>query len=127
MAKKTRKVPLTSGPSAGGFGALLRAKGLEASAAEEATAATVESAVEADGLVGWPRAVLRIERKGRGGRTVTRVEGLPEAQLAELARAMRRGLGLGTSVDALDVVVQGDQRERVAAWLTAEGVKRVVT
>lgn len=74
------------------------------------------------------RVVLRRERKGRGGRTVTRVQGLgwDDAALAELARAMARALGCGATIEDGDVVLQGDPGERAAAWLEERGVRRVV-
>lgn len=71
--------------------------------------------------------VLAISRKGRRGKTVTLLSGLefsPE-QLAELARHLRRGLGVGTTVDGDQVALQGDIRERVADWLRAQGAREV--
>jgi translation initiation factor 1 len=74
-----------------------------------------------------PRAVVRMERAGRGGKTVTVVEKLElrprelEAWLGELKRA----LGCGGVVERGALVLQGDTRERVGAWLTRRGVKKV--
>jgi translation initiation factor 1 len=73
------------------------------------------------------RAVVRIERKGRGGKEATVVEKLglpPQALEAWLAEA-RRALGCGGAVEDGALVLQGDQRERVARWLEARGVPRV--
>ncbi|PIE54044.1 MAG: translation initiation factor [Dethiosulfovibrio peptidovorans] len=70
------------------------------------------------------RAGLRIERKGRRGKTVTVVEALvllPEA-LAQVARELRKALGCGSSVEDGAVVLQGDNRDRIASWLRARGV-----
>lgn len=71
--------------------------------------------------------VLARERKGRGGRTVTRISGagLP-ADLEALARALRQALGCGTSVEGAAVIVQGDIPERVRAWLEAHGARQIV-
>ncbi len=73
------------------------------------------------------RAVVRIEKKGRGGRTVTRIEqlGLDADALAVLATRLRRALGCGGAVEGADVIVQGDVRDRVVAFLEAEGVTRI--
>lgn len=73
------------------------------------------------------RAVVRMERAGRGGRTVTVVAKLdlgPPALAAWLSD-LKRALGCGGVVEGDALVLQGDARERVAAWLAARGVKKV--
>ena len=70
--------------------------------------------------------VLRRERKGHGGKTVTVVEGLPPEALAAACKALKTALGCGAVVDGATVVVQGDQVERGAAFLTARGARQVV-
>jgi translation initiation factor 1 len=73
------------------------------------------------------RAVVRIERAGRGGRTVTVVErlALPPDALARFSQELRRELSCGGGLEGDAVVLQGDQRERVAALLARRGVTRV--
>jgi translation initiation factor 1 len=58
---------------------------------------------------------LRIEKKGRGGKTVTVVYDLPRNQafLKELCGELKRTCGVGGAVVENTVEVQGDQRERV--------------
>jgi translation initiation factor 1 len=72
--------------------------------------------------------VLRRERKGHGGKTVTVLEGVaqPPEALAELARELARALGSGVRVDGSSLVIAGDQRERLATWLRAHGASQVV-
>ncbi|MCC6409118.1 MAG: translation initiation factor [Planctomycetes bacterium] len=67
--------------------------------------------------------VVRFERAGRGGKTVTIAEGpaLAGRKLDELARAAARALGVGARVEASSIVVQGDQCERLAAWFAKQG------
>lgn len=74
------------------------------------------------------RAVVRMERKGRGGKEATVVEKLElsPAELARWADALKRALGCGGGVEGEAIAVQGDQRERVVKWLEARGVKKVV-
>jgi translation initiation factor 1 len=69
------------------------------------------------------RVTVRQERAGHGGKTVTVVEGpgLAGRDLTDLAREISRGLGVGARVEDGQVVVQGDQRERLAAWLESRG------
>ena len=71
---------------------------------------------------------LHREKKGRAGKTATRISGLnltPDA-LAAVARDMKRQLGCAAVVEQGDVVLLGDLSERAADWLRAHGAKRVV-
>lgn len=77
---------------------------------------------------GPARAVVRIERKGRGGKEATIVEKL-ELSATELARwlkELKSALGCGGVVEDDALVLQGDQRERVASWLEKQGVGKVI-
>lgn len=65
------------------------------------------------------RLVVRREKKGRGGKTVTRISGMGDVDLTELARELKRALGCGATVEEGDVLVQGAQVERAATWLEA--------
>ena len=66
---------------------------------------------------------LRIEKKGRGGKTVTFVEGLPRnpAFLDELARQLKRACGAGGTVGEAAIELQGDLRERLRDVLAKRG------
>jgi translation initiation factor 1 len=68
-------------------------------------------------------AVLRLEKKGHGGKTVTVVGGLPRNApcLAALARELKRACACGGGVAGDTVEIQGDQRARVRALLQAKG------
>jgi translation initiation factor 1 len=74
------------------------------------------------------RAVVRIERAGRGGKEVTVVEqlGLGASELQQWLRQLKAALGCGGSIEDTAIVLQGDHRERLIALLPARGVKRVV-
>jgi translation initiation factor 1 len=76
---------------------------------------------------GPARAVIRIERKGRGGKEATLVEklGLPAPTLAAWLDEAKRSLGCGGVVEDGALVLQGDQRERIARWLERRGVRKV--
>ncbi len=126
MAKKTR-IPLTE---EGGFtlGDLLRAKGIDlpdapaGAVVEEPSEASPQSqeSPESKGKV-----VLRMERKGHGGKTVTRIEGM-QGDLGALAKTLRKALGCGVRVDGEYLLVQGDQRERARDWLEDQGIRHIV-
>jgi translation initiation factor 1 len=76
---------------------------------------------------GPARAVVRMERSGRGGKEVTVVEqlGLSESQLVEWLKALKSAMGCGGAVEGSSLVLQGDQRKRLPALLSARGVRRV--
>ncbi len=67
--------------------------------------------------------LLRLEKKGRGGKTVTVVAGLPRnrAFLATLAAELKRACGTGGTAAGDSVEIQGDQRERLRPLLLAKG------
>ncbi len=73
------------------------------------------------------RAVVRMERKGRGGKEVTVVDklGLRPAELEAWCKDLKQALGCGGAVDGELIVLQGDLRPRVPAVLTAKGVGKV--
>ena len=77
----------------------------------------------ARGIPSRPVAKLRLERKGRGGKTVTVVDGLPRNAtfLKELSRDLKRACGTGGSVFDTGVEIQGDMRERVRDVLLQKG------
>ncbi len=72
-------------------------------------------------------AVVRMERKGRGGKEATIVEklGLKPAALEQWCKELKQALGCGGSVDGETIVLQGDLRQRLPAVLTAKGVAKV--
>ncbi len=76
---------------------------------------------------GPARAVVRLERKQRGGKEVTIVEKLELAPKAldEWCRALKQAMGCGGSVEDGAIILQGDLRKRLPAVLTARGVGKV--
>jgi translation initiation factor 1 len=68
-------------------------------------------------------AKLRLEKSGRGGKTVTVIDGLPRNRelLANLASELKRACGAGGTATLTTVEIQGDHRETVRARLLAKG------
>lgn len=66
---------------------------------------------------------LRLEKAGRGGKTVTVVDGLPRNRefLAHLAADLKRACGTGGTAGAGAVELQGDHRARLRPLLAARG------
>lgn len=75
------------------------------------------------------RVDIRRETGGRGGKTVTMVDGfvgigLPEKE--QLAKKMRAACGCGGTVKDGAIEIQGDQREMIAKILSAAGFRPVM-
>ena len=68
-------------------------------------------------------AKLRLEKKGRGGKAVTVVYGLPqnESFLKDLSQKLKRICGTGGAVSEEGIELQGDLRDRVREWLQQQG------
>jgi translation initiation factor 1 len=68
-------------------------------------------------------AKLRLEKKGRGGKTVTVVYDLPDNSgfLKGLAQELKRACGTGGAVAENTIELQGDLRERVREFLGKKG------
>ena len=66
-----------------------------------------------------------LSRKGRGGKTVTTLSGLqlPQEELRELARALKRRCGTGGAVKRDVIEIQGDQRDVLVAELEKRGFR----
>ena len=68
-------------------------------------------------------AKLRLETKGRGGKAVTVVDGLPKNRefLKTLAGELKRTCGTGGTAGEASVEIQGDHRAAIRAVLAARG------
>jgi translation initiation factor 1 len=116
----------------GGLGAILAAKGLsfggdDAMPADDALGE--EQARSSDAVWEWSsisKLVLQHERKGRGGKTVTTLRGVPADAHEQVVRLLRKAMGVGVRSEGDVLVVQGDQRDRLRQMLTERGVRRVI-
>lgn len=66
---------------------------------------------------------LHIEKQGRGGKTVTVIEGFTRRaeELEDIARDLKRSCGTGGTVRASIIEIQGDARERLRVLLADLG------
>jgi translation initiation factor 1 len=74
-------------------------------------------------------AVLRIEKQGRGGKTVTVIDRLPRSTpfLKDLTQKLKKKCGAGgtfllTEVSGV-IEIQGDKREVIRAALAQDGIQ----
>ncbi|MGB1253524.1 MAG: translation initiation factor [Candidatus Promineifilaceae bacterium] len=68
---------------------------------------------------------IKRETKGRGGKTVTVLYDLvlSEADMKTLAKRLKQVCGTGGAVKEKEIVIQGDNRDKVSAELTRQGYK----
>lgn len=71
------------------------------------------------------RLIVRRQKKGQGGKTVTCVEGLDAGQIPELLVRLKRDLGCSGRVDEAVLIAGTADHARVAAWLRKAGATQV--
>lgn len=67
--------------------------------------------------------VLRVLRERRRAGTMSVVTGLAPGELDGVARELKRHCGTGGTAKDGVVEIQGDHRDRIAAWFAAQGRK----
>lgn len=68
---------------------------------------------------------IRLDTKHRAGKAVTLVEGYTGTgnDLEDLGKKLKSFCGTGGSVKDGDIIVQGDNREKILQWLLKNGYK----
>ena len=69
---------------------------------------------------------IRLDSKHRAGKAVTLIEGFigKEEDLEDLGKKLKSFCGTGGSAKDGEIIVQGDQREKVLQWLMKNGYKQ---
>jgi len=68
---------------------------------------------------------IKLETKHRAGKAVTLVDGFvgTETDATILGKSLKNTCGTGGSVKGTEIIIQGDQREKVVQWLLKNGYK----
>ena len=71
------------------------------------------------------RLKVRMETKHRAGKAVTLVEGFigKDEDIQQLGKQLKNYCGTGGSAKDGEIIIQGDQREKVIQWLVKNGYK----
>ena len=70
---------------------------------------------------------VRLDTKHRAGKAVTLVEGFigKDQDLEDLGKKLKSFCGTGGSAKDGEIIIQGDQREKVMQWFGKNGYKNV--
>lgn len=68
---------------------------------------------------------IKLETKQRGGKAVSLVQGFvgTEEDLQDLGKTLKNFCGTGGSAKDGEIIIQGDQRDKVLLWLLKNGYK----
>jgi translation initiation factor 1 len=70
---------------------------------------------------------IRLDTKHRAGKVVTLIEGYigREQDLQNLGKMLKSFCGTGGSAKDAEIIIQGDQREKVFQWLIKNGYSKI--
>ena len=69
---------------------------------------------------------IRLDTKHRAGKAVSLIEGFTgtNVDLEDLGKKLKNFCGTGGSVKDNEIIVQGDQRDKILQWLLKNGYKQ---
>lgn len=69
---------------------------------------------------------IRLDTKQRAGKSVTLIQGFvgSDGDLQQLGKSLKNFCGTGGSVKDGEVIIQGDQRDKVMQWLEKNGYSK---
>ena len=85
----------------------------------------VEKVIQTSMRPAEQKVIVRLDRKGRGGKSVTVIEGLqmPENERETLLKQLKTRLGTGGTMKEATLEIQGDHRDALMAALKKMGYR----
>ncbi|MBT8232499.1 MAG: translation initiation factor [Saprospiraceae bacterium] len=70
---------------------------------------------------------IHLEKKGRGGKSVSIIRGLKmtNAMMKDIEKALKSHCGVGGSQKNGEIIIQGDQRDKIMKYLQSRGAKNI--
>jgi len=70
---------------------------------------------------------VHLEKKGRGGKAVSIIKGLKmtNAKMKEVEKALKSHCGVGGTQKNNEIIIQGDHRDKIIAYLQKLGAKDI--
>lgn len=67
-----------------------------------------------------------LDKKQRGGKIVSLIKGfsMKESEIEDVAKKLKTFCGTGGSAKDNEIIIQGDQREKILQWLLQNGFKK---
>lgn len=75
------------------------------------------------------RLIIRIDKKHRAGKVVTLIEGFvgTQSDKDQLVKQLKAFCGTGGSSKEGELLIQGDQKQKVLQWLSKNGYQQVIS
>lgn len=70
---------------------------------------------------------VHLEKKGRGGKSVSIIRGLEmtNSMMKEIERALKSVCGVGGSQKNNEIIIQGDKRDKIIEYLKSRGATNI--